>query len=89
MHVWLIVFILGCRVTWVLRQAVIKLAVEQVELQFERHHRADATLGQTLKHTRQHFTGLELDRLCGAVGRDQHLGDHFLLPTHRLQRTRH
>lgn len=89
MHVRLIVFILGRRVTWILGQAVIKLAVEQVELQFKRHHRANATLGQTLKNTRQHFTRLEFDRLCSAVGRDQHLGDHFLFPAHRLQRTRH
>jgi hypothetical protein len=58
MHVRLVVFVPGRRVARVLRQAVIELAVEQVELQFfERHHRADTTLGQALKHASQHFSG--------------------------------
>ncbi|MNN09569.1 hypothetical protein D3C81_1224540 [compost metagenome] len=89
MHVRLVVLVLGRGVAGVLWQAVIELAVEQVELQLEGHHRADAAFGQALDHAGQHFAGLELDRLGGAVGGDEHLRDQLFFPAHRFQGTRH
>lgn len=49
-HVRLVVVVVGRLVAWVLWQAVIELAVEQVELQLEGHHRANAAPGQALDH---------------------------------------
>ncbi|MCY1286455.1 hypothetical protein D9M70_354290 [compost metagenome] len=88
-HVRLVVLVLAERVAGELRQAVLELAVEQIELQFEGHHRADATLFQTLQHPRQHFARLELDGRLGAVGGDQHLPQGLLLPAHRLEGAGH
>ncbi|MNZ39239.1 hypothetical protein D3C78_567280 [compost metagenome] len=84
-HVWLVVRITAERVAGELRQAVFQRAVEQVELQLEGHHRANAATLQALQHPGQHFAGLELDRCGGAVGADQHLPQRLVLPAHRLE----
>ena len=58
--------------------------VEQVELQLEGHHRANAACFQAFEHTGEHFTRLEFDRRSGAVGADQHLPQRLAFPAHRL-----
>lgn len=86
MHVRLVVGIATQVIARVLRQAVFERLVEQVELQLEGHHRANAACGQTLHHARQHLTRLELDGRLGAIGADQHLPQRLALPVHQLER---
>ncbi|MNF66593.1 hypothetical protein D3C84_483880 [compost metagenome] len=88
-HVRLVVLVLAERVAGELRQAFLELAVEQIELQLEGHHRADATLFQALQDAREHLAGLELDGRLGAVRGNQHLPQRLLLPTHRLEGAGH
>ncbi len=88
-HVRLVVLVVAQGVAGELRQAVLERAVEQVELQLEGHHRADAAPRQALQHAGQHLARFELDGRLGAVGGDQHLPQRLALPAHRLQRARH
>ncbi|MNP23620.1 hypothetical protein D3C76_1163370 [compost metagenome] len=88
-HVRLVIGITGQRVAGKLRQAIAQLAVEQIELQLERHHRKNAFASESLKYLRQHFARLEDDRFFRAVGGDQHLPQGLLLPAHQLERARH
>ena len=84
-HVRLVVLVVGQRVAGEARQAVFQLPVEQVELQLERHYRADAPRLQAPQHAGQHLARLELDGRLGAVGADQHLAQRLVLPAHRLE----
>ncbi|MCY1344029.1 hypothetical protein D9M69_300560 [compost metagenome] len=85
-HVRLVVVIAGQRVAGELRQAVLERAVEQVELQLEGHHRADAAGLQAREHPGEHLARLELDGRGGAVGAHQHLRQRLPFPAHRLER---
>ncbi|MNF76219.1 hypothetical protein D3C84_583260 [compost metagenome] len=89
MHVRLVVGIVGQGVAGELRLAVTQLLVEQIELQFERHHRVNAFAPQAFQHLRQHFAGFEFDGFFGAVGGDQHLPDRLRFPGHRLEGARY
>ncbi|MNN73769.1 hypothetical protein D3C81_1899150 [compost metagenome] len=60
-HVGLVVRVIAERVAGELRQPLLECPVEQVELQLERHHRANAAPFQALQHTGEHLPGLELD----------------------------
>ena len=61
MHVRLVVDVITERVAGELRQAFLEAAVEQVELQLERHHRANAATRQALQDLSEHFIYLNDD----------------------------
>ncbi|MNK85609.1 hypothetical protein D3C87_1054940 [compost metagenome] len=88
-HVWLVIGITRQRIAGKLRQTITQLAVEQIELQLERHHRENAFAFESVQHLRQHFTRLEDDRLFCAIGGDEHLPQWLFLPAHQLERARH
>lgn len=86
MQVGLVIAIATERVAGKLRQAVLQRAVEQVKLQLECNHRANAQRLQTLQHPGEDLARLELYGRIGAVGADQHLPQWLLFPADRLER---
>ncbi|MNX67509.1 hypothetical protein D3C86_986460 [compost metagenome] len=88
-HVRLIIGIARQRIAGKLRQTITQLAVEQIELQLERHHRKNAFAAQPRQHLRQHLARFEFDRFCCAVRGNQHLPQRLFLPAHQFQRAGH